>query len=567
MLGDAGRRSPRAAVPGLTATPARAPAARMSLATMRGLSRRLDVERHAAGAGLGVARRPAVGVVDHQVAVGGDRRCCRSRLSTTGRPKVRFGHEVVVHHVEVDPVGRRAATRRTSAARFGEVGVQDARRDLHAHAAQPIAAGRHCLAQDGEEHRVGAVAVRPQLDGRPVAAVGRPRAAAARASSWTTSSRPRRTSRHHELGLGQVRRAGHVGDDAAGPGRVDARPAAGRAAARRGRRGRPGVRRQRDSGRRRSAPRPVQGASTSTRSNCRSPQGACRASPVSTLDAESGANEPLDQVGPMRMLLDRDEVPAALRGRARRAGRPCRRVRRRRRATRPSSPATSARVRAERDQLAALVLDARAPVAHARERVGGAVDERAGERRPAARLDLGQVASSSSTAHAAGRATRVGRAGGVVGGQQVRRARRAGRRGRRAGARTIQAGCDQRVRQPVDVVGGPVALQRVRPTRRRRAAATLRSTALTKPARASAPGLAPGRASERRTRSRPRRGRAPAWPAAGGRRGAARRQAGLDLAPTVGSRTTPGSRRTSPCRAGCRRRARWRRRRRGRESP
>ena len=68
-------------------------------------------------------------------------------------------------------------------------------------------------------------------------------------------------------GLGRVRRAGDVGDHAARPGQPRAPRRAARAAVRPVRRTSLGWRRQRASGRRRSAPRPVQGASSSTRSN------------------------------------------------------------------------------------------------------------------------------------------------------------------------------------------------------------------------------------------------------------------------------------------------------------
>ena len=56
-------------VPGLSARPASAPAARMSRATAARVGAGLGVHGDVAGAGLGVAGRPALGVLDHEVAV------------------------------------------------------------------------------------------------------------------------------------------------------------------------------------------------------------------------------------------------------------------------------------------------------------------------------------------------------------------------------------------------------------------------------------------------------------------------------------------------------------------
>ena len=68
----------------------------------RGL-RRLDVDRHVARAGLGVARCPPVGLLDHQVTVEGQRGVLEERLDH-GQAQGEVRHEVVVHHIHVQPV-------------------------------------------------------------------------------------------------------------------------------------------------------------------------------------------------------------------------------------------------------------------------------------------------------------------------------------------------------------------------------------------------------------------------------------------------------------------------------
>ena len=124
-------------------------------------------------------------------------------------------------------------------------------------------------AQQGQEHRVGAVPVRPELHGRarrPGRAC-RPAATGGRRRSSTVEPRAARRLGDRHLRLDQVRRAGHVGDHArpAGPPAAP-RPSSSRCSLVSGGRS-DGWRRQRDSGRRRSEPSPVHGASTSTRSN------------------------------------------------------------------------------------------------------------------------------------------------------------------------------------------------------------------------------------------------------------------------------------------------------------
>ena len=103
-----------------------------------------------------------------------------------------------------------------------------------------------------------------------------------------------RRGRHHADGLGQVRRAGDVGHHAA---RAHGRSAAASSSrcSRDSSATSSGWRRQRASGRRRSAPSPVHGASTSTRSNAPSGSGAVRPSATCTVD-----RQPVD--GPAHQL-------------------------------------------------------------------------------------------------------------------------------------------------------------------------------------------------------------------------------------------------------------------------
>ena len=197
----------------------------------------LDVEGHVVRAGLGVAERPPVGVVDHQVAVErqvGRRAAAPSPPAGRGSGWARSGR----------PSRRRAASRRRraqpTAAASSARRAKSADRMLGAiigctapgYAApspasgvpvrgghdQPLR-GSAGAAQQGEEHRVGAVPVRPQLHAR-ARRRGRARpAGSGRASSCSTlrACLPQRRPAHDARGLGQVRRAGHVGDHAAGP--------------------------------------------------------------------------------------------------------------------------------------------------------------------------------------------------------------------------------------------------------------------------------------------------------------------------------------------------------------
>ena len=63
------RASASIAVPGLSATPAVAPASRMSVHRVVDVRRGLDVERHVVGAGLDEVGDVALGPLDHEVHV------------------------------------------------------------------------------------------------------------------------------------------------------------------------------------------------------------------------------------------------------------------------------------------------------------------------------------------------------------------------------------------------------------------------------------------------------------------------------------------------------------------
>ena len=144
------------------------------------------------------------------------------------------------------------------------------------------------------------------------------------------ASRARSTSLDDDAGLREVRRAGHVGDHPTRPAPRRARRPAARAAARSA-----GhvlrLRRQRASGRRRSAPSPVHGASTSTRSNdaaSTAPRGRRRPAPH--------AASPRTPGGPGRRgaaARSTATSPPPARPRGRRAAPPCRPGRRTCRAT------------------------------------------------------------------------------------------------------------------------------------------------------------------------------------------------------------------------------------------
>ena len=123
---------------------------------------------------------------------------------------------MVVHDVDVRPVGVRDGGE--LALEVGEVGRQDRRGDLHArHPSEP---GQPALPQQREEHRVGAVHVRPELHVRPLAqTVERPADGVGeqRAGVDDLDVVPALEHvAHDEAGLGDVGAAGGVGDDATG---------------------------------------------------------------------------------------------------------------------------------------------------------------------------------------------------------------------------------------------------------------------------------------------------------------------------------------------------------------
>ena len=178
------------------------------------------------------------------------------------------------------------------------------------------------------------------------------------------------------------------------------------------------MRRQRASGRRRSAPRPVHGASTSTRSNDPSRQAGRVPSAATT--PSSPAPAPRWPRRPARPGAPAARWPAAGRPRsrpARRAARPCRRDRRTGRASARRARRPRRRRSASGDQLGPLVLHPGAALARR-------PAPRPGRRRRAPRRTASSAeavppaATSSSTVDSPGRATRVTLGGCVVGGQQ-----------------------------------------------------------------------------------------------------------------------------------------------------
>jgi hypothetical protein len=103
----------------------------------RGL-RGFRVDGDAARPGLRVSEGVPVGVVDHQVAVDGQRRMLEQRLDDR-QADGEVRDEVVVHHVDVEPVGCFLDGLRLIG-EPGEVGGQDAGRDLNGHAVPSLGA-------------------------------------------------------------------------------------------------------------------------------------------------------------------------------------------------------------------------------------------------------------------------------------------------------------------------------------------------------------------------------------------------------------------------------------------
>jgi hypothetical protein len=104
---------------------------------------------------------------------------------------------VVVHDIEVNPVGCGLDTTDLSR-KIRQVSVEDARRYLDTHG------DRLLLAQDREEHCIGAVAVRPQLNRRAFAAISDLMQKRSRILLHNVTSLAEDV-RDHEFGLGQVR--------------------------------------------------------------------------------------------------------------------------------------------------------------------------------------------------------------------------------------------------------------------------------------------------------------------------------------------------------------------------
>ena len=274
--------------------------------------------------------------------------------------------EVAVHDVDVQPVGVRH--RLGLVAEPGEVGGEDARRDHRLGDPPPSrssAAGGVLTAQlysPRVDRGLGGATRRTSRRCRAGAATaarsGRRRGRAGRRTA--AARRSDRMPGHDFAGLGQVRRAGHVGDQAAGthqPQRRGEQLALQRARARRRRPEcaasgpRAGGAAPRDRSRaRRAAPgrsrrRRCERAGVARRSTVDRP---VRASPARP--GRRGAGAPRWRSG-----------GAARRRRARPAAPPCRPGRRTGRASARRGRSTARSPERERAQLAALVLDRRGP--------------------------------------------------------------------------------------------------------------------------------------------------------------------------------------------------------------
>ena len=93
--------------------------------------RRFDMEGDTSRASLGIPLCPPIGVVDHEVTVSRYLNVSQ-QAGHQGQTEREVGHEVVVHDVEMDPLG---CTPEASdfVREVSQVGIQDARRNLHAH--------------------------------------------------------------------------------------------------------------------------------------------------------------------------------------------------------------------------------------------------------------------------------------------------------------------------------------------------------------------------------------------------------------------------------------------------
>ena len=308
-----------------------------------------------------------------------------SRLSTTGRPMVRFGHEVVVHHVDVQPVG--AGHGGGSARR--EVGGQDAGRDVSGaqstdgaidvparHPAGPWPAARKRSAgRSAAPKNIASVPCRCGHScngGPPPRGPARPNSGRASSTSTRAAQRRRRPTRVSARCGEHVTYATSPGGAAANADASSSRcslVSGGRSS---------GWRRQRASGRRRSAPsrctarRPAPG---------RTPRGPARPSrPSARPRRPAGRGRTPRRAGARCWVTS----TAVTRAPARAGGQ---RGQQRGLATRPGAQvqpplvlAVNRRLRrAGRDQLAALVLDVRPPAARTAGRSPGR--RRTGRRR------------------------------------------------------------------------------------------------------------------------------------------------------------------------------------------
>jgi hypothetical protein len=92
----------------------------------------LDVHGEPCGAGLDERIEIPIRILDHQVHVerpGGDPRDGLDH----GRPNREVGHEVTVHHIDVNEIRAAALHGGDVAGQMGEIRRQDGRRQAHAH--------------------------------------------------------------------------------------------------------------------------------------------------------------------------------------------------------------------------------------------------------------------------------------------------------------------------------------------------------------------------------------------------------------------------------------------------
>ena len=201
-------------------------------------------------------------------------------------------------------------------------------------------------AQQRQEHRVGAVPVRPQLDVRAARQI-RARRAQRRGRRQRPTS-PRAAGTSTTTPAVSARCGEHVTYATTPPGRTAPAPRASSSRCSRASAGRsPACRRQRASGRRRSAPSPVHGASSSTRSK---PARQAGSRPVGRprTSTSTGSPHSAGRTSPARCGARSTAVSRRRAGRpARRAAPPCRPARRTGRASgRPGPPAVPRRARA-----------------------------------------------------------------------------------------------------------------------------------------------------------------------------------------------------------------------------